>query len=82
MSNRSCAGFRAQNVEMGEGAMNLSNQIYVLLGLVLALPMAVVALLNWLLRNRGGFARGWAGAIFVAMCWIAGMILIVTRIVE
>lgn len=60
--------------------MNLSNQIYVILGIALALPMAIVALLNWLLRDRGGFARGWAGAIFVGMCWTLGMILIVARV--
>jgi hypothetical protein len=61
--------------------MNLSNQIYLILGAVLGLPMVVVALLNWLLRDRGGFARGWAGAIFVALCWTVGMIIIVTRAV-
>lgn len=59
--------------------MNLSDQLFLILGIILCLPMAVVALLNWLLRNRGGFARGWAGAIFVGMCWIAGMALIVFK---
>lgn len=61
--------------------MNLSDQIYLILGVVLGLPMLVVALLNWLLRNHGGFARGWAGAIFVGICWAAGMILIVSKVV-
>lgn len=60
--------------------MNFSDQTLPLLGIVLALPMMLVALLNWLLRNRGGFARGWAGAIFVGMCWTVGMILIVARL--
>lgn len=59
--------------------MNLSDQLYLILAVVLGLPMVVVALLNWLLRNRGGFARGWAGAIFVGMCWAAGMALIVSK---
>ncbi len=61
--------------------MNLSDRFYLILGIVLALPMIVVALLNLLLRNRGGFARGWAGAIFVGMCWAAGMALIVFKVV-
>lgn len=61
--------------------MNLSDQLYLILAVVLGLPMVVVALLNWVFRNRGGFARGWAGAIFVGMCWAAGMALIVFKAV-
>lgn len=60
--------------------MNLSDQTYLLIGLVIAAPMAIVATLNWLLRNRGGFARGWASTIFVGLCWAVGIILIVTRV--
>jgi len=41
----------------------------------------IVASLNWLLRNHGGFARGGAGAIFVSMRWAAGMTLIVFKAV-
>jgi hypothetical protein len=62
--------------------MNLSDQTYLLIGAVLGLPMLIVAALNLLLRNRGGFARGWAGAIFVTLCWTVGMVLIVTRAVS
>ncbi len=61
--------------------MNLSDQTYLIVGVALGLPMAIVALLNWLLRNHGGFARGWAGAIFVGLCWAVGMAIIVTRAV-
>ena len=61
--------------------MNLSDQIYLILGVVLAVPMIVVASLNWLLRNHGGFARGGAGAIFVSMRWAGGMTLIVFKAV-
>lgn len=60
--------------------LNLSDQLYLLLGLALGLPMAVVALFNWLFRHRGGFARGWAGAIFVGLCWATGMVLILSRV--
>ena len=59
--------------------MNLSDQTYLILGIVLGLPMVIVALLNWVLRNHGGFARGWAGAIFVGICWAAGMTIIVFK---
>ena len=37
--------------------MNLSDQTYLILGIVLGLPMVIVALLNWVLRNHGGFAQ-------------------------
>lgn len=59
--------------------MNLSDQTYLIIGAVIALPIAIVVMLNWLLRNRGGFARGWAGAVFVGLCWTVAMAIIVTR---
>jgi len=60
--------------------MNLSDPVYLILGIALALPMAIVALLNWLLRKRGGFLRGWSSAVFVGACWVAAMILVVYRL--
>jgi len=59
--------------------MNFFDQTYLTIGVVLGLPMAMVALLNWTLRNRGGFARGWAGAIFVGICWAAGLVIIALK---
>jgi hypothetical protein len=59
--------------------MNLSDPVYLILALALGLPVIAVALLNWLLRNRGGFARGWAGAAFVILCLGAGLALILIR---
>ena len=59
--------------------MNFFDQIYLTIGIALGLPMAIIALLNWMLRNRGGFARGWAGTIFVGICWAAGMAIIVLK---
>ena len=52
--------------------MNFSDQTYLALGITLGL-------LNWVLRNHGGFARGWAGAIFVGICWAAGLAIIVVK---
>jgi hypothetical protein len=59
--------------------VNLSDPVYLVLALLLGVPMITVALLNWLLRNRGGFARGWAGAAFVILCWGAGLALILIK---
>ncbi|MBS0516362.1 MAG: hypothetical protein JSS16_12925 [Proteobacteria bacterium] len=59
--------------------MNLFDPIYLVLGIALGLPMAILALLNWLLRKRGGFARGWAGAIFLGLCLCVGIVLIVVK---
>ncbi|MBS0582143.1 MAG: hypothetical protein JSS42_03475 [Proteobacteria bacterium] len=59
--------------------MDFSDRTYLILGILLGLPMLVVALLNWVLRNRGGFARGWAGAILVGICWVVGLALILLK---
>lgn len=59
--------------------MNFFDQTYLTIGIVLSLPMMMVALLNWALRNHGGFARGWTGAIFVGICWVASMVVIVLK---
>ncbi|MFT3791777.1 MAG: hypothetical protein QM741_12050 [Rudaea sp.] len=62
--------------------MNFSDPTYLILALALALPMAILAVLNGLLRERGGFLRGWAGAIFVGLCWMAALGFIVRRLAE
>ena len=59
--------------------MNFSDQTYLALGIMLGLPMVMLGLLNWVLRNHGGFARGWAGAIFVGICWAAGLAIIIFK---
>ena len=47
-----------------------------ILATALAFLLGTTALANWLLRARGGFLKGWAGAVFIAACWIGGLALI------
>jgi len=59
--------------------MNPDNALQILF-LTLAIVMAVVGALNWLNRRHGGFARGWAGAIFIGICWGAAILVIWTKV--
>jgi|GEM_PF-1453812 len=60
--------------------MNSSYDDLTYIGIALAIPLAVVAILNWSFSRRGGFIRGWAGALFIGICWIAGLLLILERV--
>lgn len=60
--------------------MNFSDEALVYLGVALAVPLAAVALLNWIFRKRGGFARGWTGAFFIGICWIAALVFIIEKV--
>ncbi|MDR3387574.1 MAG: hypothetical protein P4L92_11015 [Rudaea sp.] len=60
--------------------MNFSDESLVVLVIALALPMAVLAALNWIFRKRGGVAKGWAGAVFIGICWVAAMVIIIQRV--
>jgi len=60
--------------------MNYSDPALVYLSVALAVPLAAMAMLNWAFRNRGGFARGWAGAVFIGICWIAAIVVIIERV--
>lgn len=60
--------------------MNLSDQFYLLLSIALVLPIALLLLLNFLMRNHGGFAKGWASGVFILVCWVAALLLILWRV--
>ena len=60
--------------------MSFSDKYLQMLGAVLAVSMAIVAAANWLNRKHGGFARGWAGAIFIAVCWFGALSVIVYKL--
>ena len=60
--------------------MNLSNEFLVNLSIVLAVSMAALALLNWMFRKHGGIAKGWAGAVFIGICWIAALVFIIKKV--
>ncbi len=60
--------------------MDFSAPYLQVLSIVLAVLMGAAAFANWLNRRRGGFMRGWEGAIFIAVCWIAALVLILLRV--
>lgn len=60
--------------------MDFSDKYLVLLAAVLALLTGLVALANWLNRRHGGFVRGWAGAIFIGVCWLAALAFIMLKL--
>ena len=59
--------------------MDFSAAYLQILALTLALLMGTIALVNWLNRRHGGFLKGWAGMVFIAVCWIATLVFIVLR---
>jgi hypothetical protein len=60
--------------------MDFSNSFLQLIAVVLTLLMALVAVVNWLNRRHGGFMRGWSGAVFISVCWIAAIALIMLKV--
>lgn len=60
--------------------MDFSDPYLQILALGLALLMGAIALVNWLNRRHGGFLKGWAGMVFIAVCWIAALIFIALRV--
>jgi hypothetical protein len=60
--------------------MDFSETYLQIFALVLAVLMGVIALANWLNRRHGGFLKGWAGMVFIAVCWIAALLFIALRV--
>jgi len=66
--------------QRGDAGMDLSNHQLEVLAIVLAIVMGAIALGNWLNRRHGGFLRGWAGAVFIGICWIAAIAVIFIKV--
>lgn len=60
--------------------MDFSNAYLQIFGVALAVLMGAIALVNWLNRRHGGFLKGWAGMVFIAVCWIAALLFIALRV--
>ena len=60
--------------------MDFSNPFLQAIAVVMALLMSLVAAVNWLNRRHGGFMRGWSGAVFISVCWIAAIALIMMKV--
>ena len=60
--------------------MNYSDEFLIQLCAALAVPIALLTILNWIFRKRGGIAKGWTGAVFIGICWVASLLLILKRV--
>ena len=60
--------------------MDFADRYLQALGAVLAVLMGFIALANWLNRKHGGFVKGMAGAVFIAVCGVAAFLFIVLRV--
>lgn len=60
--------------------MDFSDPYMQTLGIVLAAVMGTIAGANWLNRRHGGFLRGLAGGVFIAICWFGVLGAIVLRL--
>jgi len=60
--------------------MDLSNQTLLLLGVLLTTPVVVVAIVNLIFHPRNGIVRGFGGALFIGLCWVATIGLIIQKV--
>ena len=60
--------------------MDFSDTYLQTFGVISAALMGSTALANWLNRRHGGFMKGWAGALFIAICWTAALAFIALRV--
>ena len=55
-------------------------EIWTILVALLVVPLAVVGLLNLLLRRRGGVGLNWGGVLFVMMAAVVAVIVILQKV--
>lgn len=60
--------------------MDITHISWTLLLVLIALPIAVIGLLNWHYRKRGGVDPGWGGVLLVSLCLIVGLVTIVMKV--
>jgi len=60
--------------------MDFAQRYNAVLLIVLLAVLSAIALINWLNRRHGGFMKGWAGAVFIAVCWTAAIAYIVLQV--
>lgn len=60
--------------------MNVNHFSWTLLLILIVFPVAVIGLLDWCYRKRGGVDKGWGGALMVGLCLITGLVIILKRV--
>ena len=55
-------------------------EIWTILVALLVVPLAVVGLLNLLLRRRGGVGLNWGGVLIVMMAAVVAVIVILQKV--
>jgi hypothetical protein len=59
--------------------MDIRTTTLIVVVALLAFPVVTIAVLNWIMRKRGGIGSGWGGAMFVALCWITAIGVILSK---
>jgi hypothetical protein len=59
--------------------MDMSEKMWILLGVLFVFPLLLIALLNWIFRKRGGIGKGWGGALIVTLCWVVALAVILSK---
>ena len=60
--------------------LGLDASIWNLLLVILLFPVLAVALLNVILRKRGGIGAGWGGALVVVMAGLMALLVIFDKV--
>ena len=60
--------------------LGLDASIWNLLLVILLLPVLAVALLNVILRKRGGIGAGWGGALVVLLAGLMALLVIFDKV--
>jgi hypothetical protein len=60
--------------------LDVNHFSWTLLLVLIILPIAVIGLLNWFYRKRGGIDKGWGGALLVSLCLLVGLLVILKKV--
>jgi hypothetical protein len=59
--------------------MDHANEVLLLVAALVAVPSLVAGTMYWTHRRGVGVVKGWGGALFILLCWIAALGLILYR---
>ncbi len=61
-------------------ALDVTHFSWTLLLVLIVLPFAVIGLLKWHYRKRGGVDNSWGGALMISLCLLVGLVVILTKV--
>lgn len=60
--------------------MDITQVSWTLLLVLIVLPIALIGLLNWHYRKRGGVDPGLGGALLLSLCLVVGLVTILMKV--